>query len=387
MTDFTTLFDSFGGQFTAILSALAILIIGWLIASSIRKVVANLLKKTDLDNKLMSKTGSSSLHPEKFIAKLVYYLIMLVVLLIVLEKLGITDVLDPLKNMLNEFVGYIPNMIAAGIIGFAGYVIATIASEVVGFAGNFLDNFSSKVGLSSTVNLSKLLKQLVFIIVFIPLLIAAIDALGIKTISEPAKAMLGDFISVIPKLIAAAAIIGVFYIIGKMVTGMGADLLKNLGTDKMAANLGLSSMIGNASPSKLIANTGFFFIMFTGIVAAVDMLDIQSLSAILSKIYGMVGGIFFGLLIMAIGAWLSNLVYKTMSKNKDNAFLATLARVAVIGLFVPMALSSMGIGTAIVNTAFSLILGAVAVAFALSFGLGGREAAGKVMSKFFDKLN
>ena len=47
----------------------------------------------------------------------------------------------------------------------------------------------------------------------------------------------------------------------------------------------------------------------------------------------------------------------------------------------------MGIAENIVNMAFGLTLGAAAVAFALSFGLGGREAAGKQMERFFDKMN
>ena len=46
----------------------------------------------------------------------------------------------------------------------------------------------------------------------------------------------------------------------------------------------------------------------------------------------------------------------------------------------------MGIAESIVNLAFGLTLGAIAVAFALSFGLGGREAAGKQMEHFFNDM-
>ena len=72
--------------------------------------------------------------------------------------------------------------------------------------------------------------------------------------------------------------------------------------------------------------------------------------------------------------------------KSDAPGLSTLARFATLGLFLAIALRYMGLADDIVNLAFGLTLGAVAVAFALSFGLGGREAAGKQMEKFFDKF-
>src|SRR3546814_3016547 len=64
--------------------------------------------------------------------------------------------------------------------------------------------------------------------------------------------------------------------------------------------------------------------------------------------------------------------------------MARIARVAILGLVVAMGLRAMGVADDIVNLAFGLVLGAVAVAIALAFGLGGREAAGKVAQRWAD---
>jgi hypothetical protein len=66
--------------------------------------------------------------------------------------------------------------------------------------------------------------------------------------------------------------------------------------------------------------------------------------------------------------------------------LARIARFAILALVIAMGLRAMGIADDIVNLAFGLTLGAVAVAVALSFGLGGREAAGKLMDHWLSKL-
>ena len=136
------------------------------------------------------------------------------------------------------------------------------------------------------------------------------------------------------------------------------------------------------SLSSMVASIGFFFLMFTGVIQAADKLDMGQLSDILNRLLGMSGNIFFGLVIMAVGNFISNIA----SRAVQDEFLSTLTRIATLGLFIPIALHTMGIGTEIVNLAFGLILGAVAVAVALSFGLGGREAAGKQMEHILKRF-
>jgi hypothetical protein len=74
------------------------------------------------------------------------------------------------------------------------------------------------------------------------------------------------------------------------------------------------------------------------------------------------------------------------SPAEGATWLGGLVRALIIGLVLAMGLRAMGIADSIVNLAFGLTLGAVAVAFALSFGLGGREAAGRLLEHWLSKL-
>ena len=101
----------------------------------------------------------------------------------------------------------------------------------------------------------------------------------------------------------------------------------------------------------------------------------------------MVSKIFFGLLVLVVGNFVSKLAFSSLEKGGDS-FLASIARVAILGLFLAISLRTMGIANEIVTLAFGLTLGSVAVAVALAFGLGGREAGGRqmeyILSKFRD---
>jgi len=102
---------------------------------------------------------------------------MVMVLLAALDLLGINSIMDPLNEMVRNFLGFIPNLVAAALIGFVGYVIAKIVASLVGMASGFLENMGKKAGLNSEMNLTSILTNVVFIIIFIPILIAALDAL------------------------------------------------------------------------------------------------------------------------------------------------------------------------------------------------------------------
>lgn len=376
-----SLSSKFGTVLPNILSALLLLIIGLFIARVLRNVTAKALKRSGLDDRF----SSSSFTLSKTISKLVYYIIVIFILLAVLNMMGISDALTPLQNMLTEITGYIPNIFAAGIIGFAGYTLANIAKEGVGFISGWVEKYTDKYGLSRDFDITALIKQLVFIIVFFPILLVALDTLNMKAISEPAKKMLTTLFDAIPNILAAGIVLVVFYVVGKFVVGIVRELLVNLNVDRYADNLGVSSITNNSSIADLVSKGLYFFIMFFGVITAVEKLEFAQLSGILNNILGMAGNILFGGIILLVGNRLSQFV-SDYFKNSDSPALASIARFATLGLFLAMALRYMGLADDIVNLAFGLTLGAVAVAFALSFGLGGRDAAGKQMGKFLDKF-
>ncbi len=368
------------------IAAAIILIVGIVLAGLLRKGASFVLAKLKVDERI-NRDRENPIQVESPIATFAYYLALLYVLLLVLSVLGVEGVLSPLQNMFEEFVSYIPNIIAAGVIGFAGYIIARIVSVVVGAAAKGVDVLSEKIGLGANISLSRLAQQLVFLFIFVPILIVALDTLKMQAISEPATGMLNELLAAIPEIVGAAIILAVFFIAGKFVVSMLVELLKNLGADKLPAKLGLGTIVGDDfSLSKLTGSVAFFFIMFTAVISALEKLEMTEVSAVLSGLLVLAGQIVLGLVILAVGNFFANLAHTLLSRSEESGLVPTIARYAILALVLAIGLNAMGIADTIVHLAFGLSLGAIAVAVALSFGLGGREAAGKHMEYLLSKL-
>lgn len=366
-----------------VVGAIVVFIVGWLFAVLVRRVVHGLMKKTEWDERLL---GNTIVDTNKFIANLVYYVLMVIILLIVLEMLGVSYVLDPIKNMLNEFLGFIPNILAGLAIMFIGYILAKFISNLVKMAGSFFDRLANKIGFSETDKLVYFIQQIVFFVIFIPFIIQGLNALHLDAITNPANNVLHQMLDAVPNIIGAILIISIFVIGGRFITSFVKDLLANLGMDNLIEKLQLGSVLGNQKLSAIVANIIFYFMVFFGVISGVEMLGLARLAEVLHTILNLSGSVLFGLIILVMGNFLASVIYKSMSGSEENAFVAGIARVGIVGLFLAIALRTMGIANSIVELAFGLTLGAIAVAIALSYGLGGREAAGKHMEQILKKF-
>ena len=374
---------SIGGNLSSAIAALLILIIGWFVAGIIKRIVSKLIKKTGIDEKL----GDSKIQLSSFISKLIYFLVMIFVFILALEKLGMSNVLDPVKNMLNGFTSYLPNIIGAGLVAYIGYMLATIISELVELSGNSIKSFAPKLRLPENVDLVNIIKKIVFIFIFIPLLISAFNILNMDSISEPATAMLRDFFNAIPKILVAVCIIILFVVGGRFLSELIKDLLNSMNVNNFLNKSGLDDVTGNTNMVKIIGNIVYFFIVLFGITTAIEKLEFAALATILYTITAYSGKILFGLVILAVGNWISKIASNNFSKNENNSFIASIIRVAILAIFLAIGLRTMGIADEIINLAFGITLGTVALTIVLSFGLGGREAAGRQMDKILNKFN
>lgn len=382
-------FESFGYRISSflpdLLAALLILLIGWLLARGIKAIIVKLLRKTSWDERVFGRSNVGDTNV--FLANIVYYLVMIIVILAVLEVLGINEALAPLGNMLNEFLLFIPNLIGAILIVFIGYLLAKFVSNLIHIGGSFLDRFVDRTGFKDTDKLVRILRKIVFIVIFIPFLIQAFNALQMDAISQPANDVLYAFTEMIGQILVAGLVLAVFIWGGKFLANFLEDLFKSMGLDNAAEKIQIHNMIGaNQSLSKILANLVYFFLVFFGVITAVEILGLDRLTITLNEILEVTGQIIFGLIILALGNYISLLIYNTMTRSSNNTFIAGIIRWASLALFIAIALRTMGIANEIVELAFGLILGAIAVAVALSYGLGGREAAGEHFKDIIKKL-
>lgn len=362
------------------LVGLAILIIGLIVVSFIAGIIKRLLGKVGF----LERTNLA-----KPLASLVKALLTIFVLMAVLQHFGLTDVLAPLKTMLNKFLAAIPNIIGAGVIGYAGWVIAKIVSELTGIALGRVDRqLALKMGDQGTqgMKLSKIGSSFMFAAILIPIAVSALGVLNIPSITQPASDMLNKLLAAIPNIIGAGIILAVTYFVAKFVISMLTSVLDGVNVNGMPQKLGLTGVFNDSfTPTKLIGNVIMFFAMLTAATAAVNTLGIDIISTIFAKVLEFGGGILVGGVILLVGYFLSTLAYNKLSQYGSTG-LASIARFAILGLVLAMGLRAMGLADNIVNMAFGFTLGAVAIAAALAFGLGGREAAKTLANSWAAKI-
>ncbi len=377
--------ETLGNSLPMVLGAVIVLAVGWVIARLLKGLIGTLLKKTGVDKRLEKKIGKPT-HLAQFISSLVYYVLLVYVLILALGVLGMEDVLEPLNAMFGRFVGIVPGIAAALLLGVLGYFVARICGNVVTAVTAGTDKLISRTKLPESFSPSRLMGQLTFIFVFVPILIAALEALQIESIAGPATEMLATLMAAIPQILAAALILTVAYIVGRFVADFLGTFLANLGADDLPAKVGMDKMFGSVTLSRAVAGASLFFIMLAALISATHKLEFTLLADILASLLVFAGNVALGLVILGVGAWIAQLAHTALSRTAAKGTVAEIARAAILVLVLAMGLRAMGIAEDIVTLAFMLGLGAVAVAFALSFGLGGREAAGRQMEDWFKKL-
>jgi hypothetical protein len=212
--------------------------------------------------------------------------------------------------------------------------------------------------------------------------------LRIDAIARPTSLMLQRMVEAVPHIIAATAIILVTWYAARFAAKLLARLLESAGVDALPAKLGVEhALSGTTRPSHLVELLLVFFAMLFAIVEAANQLGFTQVREVVTGFLRFAGDIVLGGAILTIGFWLANLVHAAINKasGPHTSGLATIARIAILGLVIAMGLRAMGIANEIVQLAFALTLGAVAVAVALAFGLGGREAAGKLTQHWVDQ--
>ncbi|MCA0325959.1 MAG: mechanosensitive ion channel [Proteobacteria bacterium] len=369
------------------LGAVLLALLAWLVATLVRGVTQKLLDKTTLDEKLSEHANISPISES--LSNALFWLVILLFVPAVLGTLQMDGLLSPLREMTAKAVDILPNVVAALVIGGVGWIVATVlrnlTSNLLRSAG--VDQIGNKAGLADTVQLSRLAGLLVFIVVFVPALIAALDALKIQAISGPATDMLAMLMDSVPRIVAAGLILAITWMVATFATRLLASLLANVGLDALPAKLGLQGAFQKSTPSALVGRIALLFAMLFAIVEAGNQLGFHRFSDMISTFIEFGADVLLGSAILVIGFMLANLAYEAITRASGQAtMLAKIARFAILGIVLAMGLRAMGIADDIVNLAFGLTLGAIAVAIALAFGLGGREAAGRLASRWADRL-
>ncbi|MBU1055168.1 MAG: mechanosensitive ion channel [Proteobacteria bacterium] len=303
----------------------------------------------------------------------------------VLGALNLEGLLKPVQSMLDKFLAFLPNILAAGVIGVIGWFVARIVRQLVGtlLAATGLDKFSNRIKVTS---LSKMIALIVYILILIPVMIAALNALALDSITQPASNMLNLFMGALPAIFAAVLVITIAYVVGKVVSGFITELMTGIGFNSILFQMGIGKEPekGKRTLSEIAGYLVLITIMLIAVFEASDLIGFKSLSYLMEELVVFGGHILLGLIIIVIGLYLANVASKAIqaSGTAQAGLMSVVARVAILILSGSIAIRHMGLANEIIHLAFGLILGAMAVAAAIAFGIGGRDVAARKLEEW-----
>jgi hypothetical protein len=193
--------------------------------------------------------------------------------------------------------------------------------------------------------------------------------------------MLAQIGDAIPRILAAALWIGIAFIAAKFLKTIIEAILPPTGFDQAILSTGV--LPPNARPSRIVGSIAMIAIILAASIEAARQLGGDTVALFLAQITALGGKVIFGTLIIVVGIFLARIVAGLVgSGTGDGGFGQTIVRYAIIALFTAIGLTFMGLADIIIYMAFGLILGSAAIAAALAFGLGGRDAAARVLDRY-----
>jgi len=377
--------------------AAVLLVTALVVAKVLKMIVLKGLGAANIDEWFGRKEEAEgeAVSLSKSIADAVYWLVLLLFLPAVLGALSLQGILSPVQEMFNKLLGFLPNIITAGVLFLIGWYVARIVRQILTnlLAAVGADSIGEKAGLSPALGeqkLSGLVGLIVYIFILIPIAIAALNTLQLESITAPASNMLDMILATLPRLFAAVVLLGIAYAVGKMVSGLVSSLLEGIGFNSVLARLGLGqeSPEGKWTPSAIVGSLVLLAILFFASLEASRLLGFEVVATLVSEFIVFAGHILTGLVIFAVGLALANAVSGalTATGTPQSNFLGIAAKVSIIVLAGAMALRQMGLANEIINMAFGMLLGAVAIAVAIAFGIGGRDIAAAELEKWVRSL-
>ncbi len=206
-------------------------------------------------------------------------------------------------------------------------------------------------------------------------------------------AALSLFLAAIPRIVGFVVILIIGWLIAGALAAGVAALLRAVRFNDLAQRSGLSTFVQNMGIHKdtsgVLADIVKWFVRLIVLVVAFDALGLPAVSSIFQQfllwipnlVVAVVILVIAGLAANALGDLIRGATAQAGFSNPD--LLATIARVAVWAFGIVVAVNQIGIAQTLVNTLFMGLVGALALAAGLAFGLGGRDTAGQIVDSWY----
>lgn len=308
---------------------------GWMVARLIASAVFSLLRRSTLDNEIADKLGLTSILPsgsskhgvERFLSRIVYWVLMLLVVVGVLDYAGLEQVAAPLQGLVHSVAGALPRIGKAALIMGVAYLVARVlryvvrnAMDGIGVDKRFADLSESEEGKAPPFSASA--SKIVFWLIIVFGLAGAFQALDIRAIAAPLHNALDRVVSVAPRLAIAALIVFAGWVLGKILRTVASKLLQSLGLDKAVEKIGLGSVLGKNRASDLLGTLLMAFVVVQATIAGLNELGLSTLSGplvkMVSQIWDLLPALVISAAIVAAGVFVGGLLRSFVTTGLQN---------------------------------------------------------------------
>lgn len=298
-----------------------------------------------------------------------------------------STITEPFKNFVNVIFDYLPQIVGALVLLVVFWLLAKVLSWVVrkGLMKAKVDERLAKGNLVKSPQnhpVAKGAATAVYWLVWLCFIPAVVGVLRLEGLLGPVETLFDKVFAAIPNVLAALLLLVVAFVLGSLVARVVTALLTRAGFNRVLVSMGLAKAEpaeDKVTPSKVVGYALMAAIMLLAATGAAELLKWSTGSQLIRDFIVFAGQVAVGIIVIGLGVFLATMVAKVIKSH----ILSILAQAAIMVLAVGMGLRAMGFANEIVIIGFAALVGAVAVAFALAVGLGGREAAGKEVERWF----
>lgn len=199
----------------------------------------------------------------------------------------------------------------------------------------------------------------------------------------------------LPRLLGALIILFVGWVVARWIRTRVGKVLKAVRFDEVSKKSGIDEVLRQGGVSLtmngVIAGLIYWLIMLITLLAAIDSLGLAVASDVLNQVVLYLPNVVVAVLILIFGALFGNLIRGIVGTYLVNAqvggakVISAIAQYAILIFAASVALVQLGIGRELVTSAFQIAFGALCLALALAFGLGGRDWASRQIEKTLRK--
>jgi len=386
-------------------AALAILVVAWLVAKGVRAAVLRLVTAYNLDQRLGSPGLGASLAG---VGSALVWLLSLPALLGTLELQGL---LEPVNAMLSRLLGFVPNLMGAVIVAGIGLLVARIARQLVTAllksAGS--ERAAEKMGMQAALGkggLAGVAGNVVFVLLLLPTLVAALQPLGLDAVTIPLSKLLESMINFVPRLLSAAIVVGLGVLLGRTLATLAAALLAGVGFDRLPARMGAAAgPLGGRQPSEWASLAVMLAVVMAALTQACEILGLPVLTDSVAQIGATLLRLGMAAVILLIGLLLASAAARRIVNPGNESvhpqadpqahpqahpqaqLIAMLTRFSILFFAAALALHQAGLPAVIVTIAFGAVVGGIAIGLAVAVGVGGGPVATRLLQRAVDRFD